>query len=932
MALKNTLNYLLLSEYLNPQILQKPQKEQSKYKKIYETNFVKFTDDFWHYLKQMKSISDLANGVRKRTLSIEIYGGIFEIDEISDEIIKQNPKLQTSEFRQSSNQKATSYFIKFMGDLSVKNGTEKTKLSMLVRDPNFSELDISGLELICGENSGFNVDLNSVFLSTTPWATANFSKPQNLDYKNFEQLRDSIKTQIDALGKDERSLSEMVKLIHAEFKKQLNSPLLSDTLRIHICLENGVKVSNDLLNSFYIEEIGLALRNGLNNKNLQTIFDETDKNSVKKGRIDMRDSANFDTVFSMLEPKNYPLGAFASEYMLIYSQQIAVNNIMKLFGEQRGGIYSVNGPPGTGKTTLLKDVIASIIVQRAKILSTLKADEIFGRGVKLDGSQYPDFYPLNDKLKGFEIVVASCNNKAVENISAELPKLDSVNKAYLSELDYFSLQASRLLSFNKKDGYKSLLAEPAWGLICATLGKSANVSDFKENCLNDEFISSAHPEFDELKIQGALSVYKDKEGNEKFKVVGLVNLLKFCKQNYDFDKAKKEFKDALNAANTQLALLDFGSQKSASAAQSKEDRENSSPFMAKDGVKTAVAQARINVFIKALNLHKAAIWSQKAKIEANLEAFCNLGKFKKKDEAKEILKSLFFIVPAVSSTFASFGRFFSDFSENDIGLLLVDESGQANISNAVGALYRSKTAVIVGDPLQLEPVVTLPANLNEVLLGYTGAAKEFNVATTSLQACADKTQKIGAYIGKKWVGSPLIVHRRCDNPMFNIANETTYDNAMVWGKGKNKGSLASAKSCWIDIKTNAWSGNSSEAELMAANQIYKTLKAIIGANASEQIKAITPFTDIVKASTSLKKGGVIEIKASTIHTMQGQETKVVIFVLGGASPGARAWASAKPNLLNVALTRAKEYIYIVGDKDAWGGLDYFSVAARGLDE
>ena len=930
MALKNTLNYLLLSEYLNPQTLQKPQKEQSKYKKIYETSLEKFTDDFWHYLKQMKSVSDLANSAKKCILSIEIYGGIFELDEISEEIIKQNPNLQTSEFRQSSNQKATSYFIKFIGDLSVKNGVEKIRLSELAKDPNFSELDVSNFELICGENSGFNVDLNSVFLSTAPWATANFNKPQNLDYKNFEELRDSIKTQIEALGKNERSLAEMVKFIHDEFKKQLNSPLLSDKFRINICLENGVKNSNDLLNSFYIEEISLALKNGLNNKNLQTIFDETDENIIKVGRIDMRDSANFNYIFSMLEPKNYPLGAFASEYMLIYSQQIAVNNIMKLFNEQKGGIYSVNGPPGTGKTTLLKDVIAAIIVERAKVLATLKEDTIFGRGVKLDGSQYPDFYPLNDKLKGFEIVVTSCNNKAVENISAELPKLDSVDKVYLDELDYFRMQATRLLSFNQKDAYKSQLSQPAWGLICATLGNSGNVNDFKENCLNDFFIFQNHLEFNDLESQDALTSYKDKEGNPKFKVNGLVNLLRFDKQSYDFENAKNEFINALNTVNTLLALLNFTNQKELILTQGKEERENNSPFMADKGIKTAVAHARINVFIKALNLHKAAIWSQHKQFGTNLSAFCDLSKFKKKDEAREILKSLFFVVPVISSTFASFGRFFSDFRENDIGLLLVDESGQANISNAVGALYRSKNAVIVGDPLQLEPVVTLPENLNDVLLNYTGALKEFNVATTSLQTCADKTQKIGAYIGQTWVGSPLIVHRRCDNPMFDIANETTYDNAMVWGKRKNKGSLEGVKSCWIDIKTTTWNGNSSEAELMAADQIYKSLKSIIGENASEQIKAITPFTDVVKASANLQKQGKIEIRANTIHTMQGQEAKVVIFILGGASAGARAWASAKPNLLNVALTRAKEYIYIVGDKDAWGELDYFSVAVRKL--
>ena len=193
MALRNTLHYLLLSEYLNPQTLQKLNKEQSKYKNAYETTPDKFTDDFWHYLKQMKSVSELAKSGSKRKLSIEIYGGIFELDEIANEIIKQNPNLQTSQFRQSQNQKATTYF--------VKNEEEKVKLSTLVSEPDFSEQDTKKLEPVCGENSGFNVDLNSIFLSTAPWAATNFSKPQNLDYKNFEALKDSIKAQIEALGK-----------------------------------------------------------------------------------------------------------------------------------------------------------------------------------------------------------------------------------------------------------------------------------------------------------------------------------------------------------------------------------------------------------------------------------------------------------------------------------------------------------------------------------------------------------------------------------------------------------------------------------------------------------------------------------------------------------------------------------------------------------
>lgn len=57
----------------------------------------------------------------------------------------------------------------------------------------------------------------------------------------------------------------------------------------------------------------------------------------------------------------------------------------------------------------------------------------------------------------------------------------------------------------------------------------------------------------------------------------------------------------------------------------------------------------------------------------------------------------------------------------------------------------------------------------------------------------------------------------------------------------------------------------------------------------------------------------------TIHTMQGQESVVVIVVLGGntTNHGARNWAVSEPNLLNVAVTRAKRRLYVIGDISDW---------------
>ena len=68
----------------------------------------------------------------------------------------------------------------------------------------------------------------------------------------------------------------------------------------------------------------------------------------------------------------------------------------------------------------------------------------------------------------------------------------------------------------------------------------------------------------------------------------------------------------------------------------------------------------------------------------------------------------------------------------------------------------------------------------------------------------------------------------------------------------------------------------------------------------------------------------------TIHTFQGKEADKVIIVLGVDSGekgyGAIQWASAKPNILNVAVTRAKRKLCIVGDKAKWANQPNFDVA------
>ena len=77
----------------------------------------------------------------------------------------------------------------------------------------------------------------------------------------------------------------------------------------------------------------------------------------------------------------------------------------------------------------------------------------------------------------------------------------------------------------------------------------------------------------------------------------------------------------------------------------------------------------------------------------------------------------------------------------------------------------------------------------------------------------------------------------------------------------------------------------------------------------------------------------IDESCGTIHTFQGKEANEVLLVLGcdrQKGLGAARWVGQKPNIINVAISRAKYRVGVIGDYDLWNSIPYVQVVCKML--
>ena len=284
-----------------------------------------------------------------------------------------------------------------------------------------------------------------------------------------------------------------------------------------------------------------------------------------------------------------------------------------------------------------------------------------------------------------------------------------------------------------------------------------------------------------------------------------------------------------------------------------------------------------------------------------------------------------------------------------IGLVVIDEASQCDIASALPMLYRGKRALVIGDPNQLTHIANVhPSEDARLLKGVELTSvddQRFSYSSMSLYDLARTT--VGS--GSRFIH--LVEHYRSKSEIIGFSNKEFYGGSLNVHTDYQKLQSGNAAHSvrWHNVEgntvrpRNGGAYNNEEAHRVIA--VLQQIIEMTGAQGkSPSVGVVTPFRaqanrirsfvgDMVQAE-HLKR---IEFVVDTAHRYQGDEKDIMIFspVVSRNTPEASLqFLGNTSNLFNVAITRARAELHIVGDMAACAnsGIRYLANFVRYVKE
>lgn len=262
-------------------------------------------------------------------------------------------------------------------------------------------------------------------------------------------------------------------------------------------------------------------------------------------------------------------------------------------------------------------------------------------------------------------------------------------------------------------------------------------------------------------------------------------------------------------------------------------------------------------------------------------------------------------------------------------LVIIDEASQCDIPSVVPLLARSKRAVFAGDPMQLRHISTLDAVVDRTLLeqhGLTDAqAQRFTYRTNSAFDLAHDNSSVPDSARVR-----LDLHFRSHDLIADYGNEAFYNNTLHVVTVTDRLNIPRGMQPgihWTHVagklepgQTGVWCSDEIEA-------IRGELSRLAASGYRGTVGVVTPFRqqmirlkDALEACDAFPPDFMERVRflAATAHGFQGDERDLILFSLCGGPDmpqGATIFLRENPNLFNVAVSRARAVLHVVGNRE-----------------
>ncbi|MBI9069230.1 MAG: hypothetical protein JEZ09_18175 [Salinivirgaceae bacterium] len=722
-------------------------------------------------------------------------------------------------------------------------------------------------------------------------------------------------------------------------------------------------------------------------------------------------------------------GQMNFEFPLSFTQR---NSLYHYVHSQDDEVFALNGPPGTGKTTLLQSVVANEFVKKAiegaepsiivatstnnqavvNIIDSFtkaktKDGNLSGRWIP-DLKSYGLYLPAKDKNVERDISPDILYHKFTgEGFPSKVQNIEFVETAKDYFLDKFEEYAgyreynvsgavdelrNELLKIDNvlKTGIKAWKDyKEIFRVVETYSGKHDTTKYFSDSELNIDAINSEHANLKAIQTN-YIDCLKHEPWWKKLLIIFFrserATMLASCFNDCPIDYSSVNFfklKTLLEFFRVKYQLIDrikslnntWGNWKTTHHIKSNPPL-TFEEFKRKEKRNQDYFYNELETGIKHESFQLAThYWEGRWIMEMESTDATELRKNNEENALKK-WQRFAMLTPCFVSTFYMIPKFFtySRFIKKlkngkpsfdnpsligGIDLLIVDESGQVAPEVGVATFALAKRAVIVGDVKQIEPVWNVPPKVDYSNLiryniiksehdkkriellddkGYLGSSG--SIMKLAQKSCNYQLPELEER------GFLLTEHRRCYNEIIQYCNALAYNNLLEPRRGKSKNEPFIPMSL-VHVEGKSFTINKSRAnkeEALAISDWLKQNEAYIieyygklalkdyeKTDKSNQFKApklkdlvgiITPFTaQKYTIARILKSKGINPsgMKIGTVHALQGAERPIVIFstVYSGADIGKGYFFDRdnKPNMLNVAVSRAKDCFMVFGNRE-----------------